>query len=152
MGRTDRVERVLAAEPNRVFQAFTEPAELLAWLPPTGMSGRFENVDIRSGGGYRLVLTYDRPGSGKTTNDSDVIDARIVEVVPGKRLVQAVEFESDDPAFAGTMTMTWSVEPHAEGALVEIRADDVPNGISAADHEEGITDSLDHLAAHLRAY
>jgi uncharacterized protein YndB with AHSA1/START domain len=150
MGRTDRVERVLTAEPDRVFRAFTEPAELLAWLPPTGMTGRFEHADIRAGGGYRLVLTYDEPGSGKTTDDSDVVDARIVEIVPGKRLVQAVDFESDDPAFAGTMTMTWSVAPHAEGTLVEIRADDVPSGISADDHEEGISASLDNLATHLR--
>lgn len=149
MSRTDRVERVLAADPDRVFRAFTDPADLVAWLPPTGMTGRFEHADIRPGGSYRLVLTYDEPGQGKTTDDSDVVEARIVDLVPGERLVQAVDFDASDPGFAGTMTMTWTVVPHPDGALVEIRADDVPRGISVADHEAGITSSLDNLAAHL---
>lgn len=146
MTRTDRVERVLPATPERVFRALTDPDDLVVWLPPTGMSGRFEHADIRAGGSYRLVLTYDEAGPGKTTAESDIVDVRIVEVVPGERIVQAADFESDDPAFAGTMTMTWSVAPHPGGALVEIRADGVPSGISAEDHEAGITSSLDNLA------
>lgn len=34
----------------------------------------------------------------------------LVELVPGERVVQRVTFESDDPAFACAMTMTWSLE------------------------------------------
>jgi len=149
MGRTDHVERVISAPAARVFRAFTDPDDLVAWLPPTGMSGRFEHADIRPGGSYRMVLTYDEAGHGKSSDDTDIVDVRILDVAPGERLVQAVDFVSDDPAFAGTMTMTWSVAPHPEGALVAIRADDVPTGISAADHEAGISASLDNLAAHL---
>jgi uncharacterized protein YndB with AHSA1/START domain len=148
MGRTDRVDRVIPAPPELVFRAFTDPDALVDWLPPTGMTGRFEHADIRPGGSYRLVLSYDEPGSGKSTDDSDIVDVRILDVVPGERLVQAADFESDDPAFAGTMTMTWSVAAHPEGSLVEIRADDVPSGISAEDHEEGIGASLDNLARY----
>ena len=49
--------------------------------------------------------------------------------------MQAVDFDSDDPAFAGTMTMTWSVRPQGDGrTLVEIVVEDVPAGIGAADH------------------
>jgi len=152
MGRTDRVERVIPAPPDRVFRAFVDPDDLLVWLPPTGMTGRFEHAHIRPGGSYRLVLTYDDGTGGKTTDDSDVVETRIVDVVPGERLVQAVDFASDDPAFAGTMTMTWSVEAHAAGSRVTILAEDVPSGISAEDHEEGITASLDNLERHLARY
>lgn len=63
--------------------------------------------------------------------------------------MQAVDFVSDDPTMAGTMTMTWSVAPEEGGTLVELRADDVPSGISAEDHAEGMTSSLANLAAHL---
>jgi hypothetical protein len=63
--------------------------------------------------------------------------------------VQEVDFESDDPAYAGTMTMTWTLTPAADGTLVEIRADDVPAGISQADHAAGMASSLDHLAGYL---
>jgi uncharacterized protein YndB with AHSA1/START domain len=134
-----------------VYEALTDPEALLAWLPPTGMSGRFERFDLRPGGGYRLVLTYEDGAAapGKATADTDVVDVRFVEVVPGVRLVQAVDFVSDDPAFAGTMTMTWEVTPADGGSRVDIRADDVPTGISAEDHAAGLASSLDNLAAHL---
>src|SRR5215218_5985087 len=123
MARTDTASRVIAAPLDRVFAALIDPEALTAWLPPDGMSGRFEQFDARPGGSYRLVLTYADASSarGKATADSDIVEARFVDVVPGMRVVQAVDFVSDDPTHAGTMTMTWEVT-----ALVDIRADDVP--------------------------
>jgi hypothetical protein len=43
-------------------------------------------------------------GSGKTTHDSDIVEARFVEILPHERIVQAVDFVSDEPAFAGKLT------------------------------------------------
>jgi hypothetical protein len=63
--------------------------------------------------------------------------------------VQAVDFVSDDLVYAGTMTMTWEVTAVDAGARVEIRADDVPDGISAEDHAAGLASSLANLAAYL---
>ena len=148
VGRTDAASRVIEAPAARIYAAFTDPAALAAWLPPTGMTGTFEHFDATPGGGYRMRLTYDGDGdaAGKSTSDSDVVEARFVELVPDVRLVQAVEFVSDDPAFAGTMTMTWSLEPVDGGTLVTIRADDVPPGISAEDHAAGMAASLENLA------
>ena len=151
-GRTDRGSRVVLAPPERVFEALTDPEALVAWLPPAGMRGRFEHADLRPGGSYRLVLTYDDPddaSAAKAPDGTDVVEARILEVDPGRRIVQAIDFESDDPAFAGTMTMTWSVAPAAGGTRVAILADDVPVGISAEDHAVGIHSSLVNLATHL---
>ncbi len=115
------------------------------------MSGRFEWFDLRPGGGYRLVLTYADAESahGKATIDTDIVDARFVEIVTGERVVQQVEFESGDPDFAGTMAMTWSMTAANGGTLVEIRADDVPRGISAGDHAAGLASSLANLAEYL---
>ena len=42
------------------------------------------------------------------------------------RVVQAVEFVSDDPTYAGTMTMTWEVTAVEEGTRVDIIADNFP--------------------------
>lgn len=115
------------------------------------MSARFERFDARPGGSYRLVLTYMDAGSssGKATANSDVVEARFVELVPGARVVQAIDFESDDPLFAGTMTMTWKLHSVDQGTLVEITARDVPGGISAEDHAVGMASSLANLAKHL---
>lgn len=151
MTRTDRASRLIEASTDRVFAALVDPDALAAWLPPGGMSGRFDRFDARPGGGYRLVLTYAdaSAGAGKATAGSDVVEARFLDIVPGVRVVQAVDFVSDDPAFAGTMTMTWEVGAVDGGARVEIRAEDVPAGISADDHATGLAASLANLAEYV---
>ncbi len=150
MTRTDRASRLIHAPVDRVFAALVDADALATWLPPGGMSGRFDWFDARPGGGYRLCLTYSdtSAAAGKTTAESDVVEARFVDIVPGVRVVQAVDFVSDDPAFAGTMTVTWTVVA-ADGAThIEIRADDVPSRISAHDHAVGLASSLANLAAY----
>jgi len=148
MARTDSASRVVNADVARVFAALLDPAQLLEWLPPEGMTGRFEQFDARPGGSYRLVLTYlDGANTGKATADSDIVHATFIEIEPDARVVQAVDFLSDDSSFAGTMTMTWAVSAHPDGAQVTIRAEDVPAGISAEDHVVGMSSSLAQLAA-----
>src|SRR6266498_2817783 len=144
MPRTDRASRVVAAPPGRVWAALVDPEALMSWLPPGGMTGRFERFDARPGGSYRMVLTYsDTSGApGKATADSDIVEARFVDIVPAKRVVQAVDFVSDDPAYAGTMIMTWEVTAADGGTRVEITADNVPDGVSPEDHAAGLTSSL----------
>jgi uncharacterized protein YndB with AHSA1/START domain len=151
MSRTDRASRIVAAPLQRAFAALVDPAALSVWLPPNGMSGSFERFDARPGGSYRLVLTYAdaATAAGKATNDTDIVEARFIEIVPDVRVVQVIDFVSDDPAYAGTMTMTWEVEAAEAGTRVEIRADNVPSGISAEDHAAGLASSLANLAAFL---
>jgi len=151
MARTDRASRVIAAPLDRVYAALVDPEALTAWLPPDGMSGRFERFDANPGGSYRLVLTYADASTarGKTTADSDIVEAEFVDIVPNARVIQAVNFVSDDPAQAGTMTMTWEVTAVEHGTRVEFRAENVPAGISAADHAAGLSSSLANLAEHL---
>ena len=153
MPRRDSASRVVAASQAQVYAALVDRDALEAWLPPEGMTGRFERFDPRPGGSYRLVLTYaDAAGApGKATADSDVVDSRFVELVPGRRVVQEVDFVSDDPTFAGTMTMTWQVTAVDGGTRVDIIAEHVPEGISAEDHAVGLASSLANLAAFVEA-
>jgi uncharacterized protein YndB with AHSA1/START domain len=153
VSRTDSASLVIPAEAGEIFAAMIEQDALERWLPPTGMTGHFEHFDPRPGGSYRLVLSYGTAsgGSGKTTADSDIVNVRFLDVEPQRRIVQAVDFDSDDPAFIGTMTMTWELQAAADGTRVEIRADNVPPGISAEDHASGLTTSLDNLAAYIAA-
>jgi uncharacterized protein YndB with AHSA1/START domain len=153
VARTDSASRVISADLEQVFAALTDADALAQWLPPHGMSGRFERFDARPGGSYRLVLTYeDGPsGSGKASPDSDIVEARFVEIVPNVRVVQTVDFVSDDAAFAGTMTMTWELSPGGNGTRITIRADDVPSGITPQDHAAGMQSSLANLAAYVEA-
>ena len=151
MTRTDAASREIGAPPDRVYEALVDPDALTVWLPPDGMSGRFERYDARPGGSYRLVLTYTDGSTtrGKSTADSDIVEVRFVELLPGVRLVQTADFLSEDSANRGTMTLRWELTEVEAGTRVDIRADDVPDGISAEDHAAGLASSLAHLAGYL---
>jgi uncharacterized protein YndB with AHSA1/START domain len=153
MARTDTASRVIAAPPGRVYAALVDPEALAAWLPPAGMTGTFERFDARPGGSYRLVLMYaDASASrGKATADSDIVESQFIDLVPGVRVVQAVEFVSSDPEFAGTMTMRWELTGVDGGTRVDVIADDVPDGIDADDHAAGLASSLTNLTKYLEA-
>lgn len=60
-----------------------------------------------------------------------------------------MDFESDDPSFAGTMTMTWEATVVGGRTKVDFTADDVPEGISAEDHVAGLGSSLANLSAYV---
>jgi uncharacterized protein YndB with AHSA1/START domain len=142
---------VLAAPHERVYAALVDPVALAAFLPPGDMTGEIERFDLRPGGSYRMVLTHPpTSGSrGKSTPDTDIIEARFIDLVPGVRVICSVDFVSDDPDYAGTMTMTWEVTPVDGGTRVDITAENVPDGISSDDHAAGMTSSLDQLAEYL---
>ena len=152
MSRTDSASRDIDAPVTRVFEALVDRGALETWLPPAGMTATFERFDATTGGSSRMVLTYADPtdSRGKSSADSDIVETRYVDVVPNDRVVQAVAFVSDDPAFTGTMTMTWTVQQVNDGGTrVEITADNVPDGISAEDHAAGLNSSLENLARYV---
>lgn len=154
MPRTDTASRIIPEPSERVYAALVDPDALAEWLPPEGMHGNIENYDLRPGGGYRMTLTYlDADAAyGKTTANTDVSEARFLAIGPGHRVVLAVNFVTDDPDFEGIMTATWEVEPvdgDEDATRVTIRIEDVPVGISAADHAVGLASSLANLAHYL---
>lgn len=136
-----------SAAPAVVFAALVDPAALVVWLPPDGMTGTLTDFVSGPGGRFRMVLTYRDTAAAdpKSGPDADVVEVRVTEVVPDTRLVWQVDFDSDEPRFAGTMTMTWTTEVDGDGTRVTVTAADVPAGIDAADHQEGLRSSLKHL-------
>jgi len=111
------------------------------------MTGRVLVYDFRVGGRYRIELTHESStAAGKTTQHSD----RYLALEPGRRIVQSVELESTDAAFAGEMRMTWTFAPTASGTLVTVAAENPPPGIRQADHDTGLRESLANLARFVR--
>lgn len=152
MPRRDAGSRWVAAPAGSVYAALTDPAILVRWVPPAGMTARIEHFDPRPGGRYRMVLTYaDASVPGKSGDASDVVEARFVDVVPGRRVAYEADFVSDDPAYAGTMTMAWDLTPQEGGTRVDVTADGVPDGVPEEDHRAGIASTLANLAALLES-
>jgi uncharacterized protein YndB with AHSA1/START domain len=147
--RIDSASKVIGASPRAVYQAFTDPKAVVSWLPPKGMKARIEAYDPREGETYRIVLVYEQTEHstpGKTSKHEDVVRGRFLELIPNERIVQSVEFESEDPAFAGEMKMTWTLIAAPGGTEVSIRCENVPEGIRPEDHEAGFRSTLENLA------
>jgi uncharacterized protein YndB with AHSA1/START domain len=154
--RSTQVSQVIKAPREEVYQAFLEPDAVAAWLPPDGMSGRVHVLEPREGGKFRMSLTYlDRLGSpgppdappGKTSDDTDTFEGRFIELLHNQKIVWAVEFESDQPHFAGEMRITWRLDDAYGGTKVTTRCEDIPEGIRLEDNETGSRSSLQKLAA-----
>ncbi|BAV67025.1 SRPBCC domain-containing protein [Sphingobium cloacae] len=146
--RTDRASRFIRATPKRVYQALTDPGQFAHWIAPEGARATIDRFEPEPDGALQITLTFDpRSGSAKTTANTDVVKGRFLTLDRGRCVKQAFEFESTDPAFAGTMTMTWRLALALGGTTVEVTAEDVPPGISAADHHAGMASSLANLAA-----
>lgn len=149
MTRTDEATATIGASSVRVYKALADPAALERWLPPDGMTGRVESYDLREGGTSRIVLSYGGDEAGKAGDGTDVVEGTFVEITPGVRIVQDFDFVSDDPAFAGTMRMTWEVAARGAASDVVFRAENVPSGISEEDHRAGLQASLRNLAEYV---
>ena len=145
-----RTSRLIDAPPDALYAAFMDPAVLVTWLPPAEMTGQIHAFDGRVGGGYRMSLFYppgDEPTRrGKTTDREDRVNVRFVELVPPRRIVEAVTFDTADPALQGEMTITVTFEERAGGTEVTFLCTHLPRGLRAEDNEAGAGLSLEQLA------
>ena len=144
-----RTSAVIKAPREALYRAFTDPAALAVWLSPGEMTGRVHKFDARVGGGYRMSLFYpasEQPSHGKTAEREDRFTARFVELTPPTSIVQAISFDSVDPAFAGEMIMAVTFEERDGGTEVTIAFERIPPGIRPEDNDAGTRSSLEKLA------
>jgi uncharacterized protein YndB with AHSA1/START domain len=148
-GASTRTARVIKARPEQLYDAFTDPATLVEWLPPGEMTGQIHAFDARVGGGYRMSLFYppgERSFRGKTSESEDMVDVRFVELTPPRRIVEAVTFVTTDPALSGEMTIIVTFEEVASGTELTFLCENLPPGLRPQDNEAGTQLSLEQLA------
>jgi uncharacterized protein YndB with AHSA1/START domain len=152
--RTDTASIVIMADPEKIYQAFLDPTAVAAWRPPKGMVCEIYEFNPHEGGTYHMAFKFKdtyHAVRGKTSEHADEFKGCFVELVPNKRIVEVVTFESDDPAFAGDMTITTNLVPVHGGTKVTFICDNVPSGIKRNDHDRGMTSTLSNLAEYAEA-
>ena len=150
MGASTRVSMFVSAPRHAVYTACLDPDRLVRWRVPDGMVGKMHVFQPLVGGRVRMSLTYRgaaHANAGKTSDDTDTYNGTFLELIPDELIVEAVDFESDDPAFAGQMRITTRFVDAGEGTEVTLVCDNIPSGIDPADNEEGTRQSLQKLAA-----
>lgn len=135
-----------------MYKAFADPAALEVWQAPDTMRAKVHTFDFRIGGGYEMSLFYPESQTGvqgKTAGKEDRFTARFVDLVPDRKILQAVRFQSDDPLFSGDMTIEITFEPTDGGTLVSYVFKDLPAGIKVEDNWNGTRSTLEKLAAYV---
>src|SRR4030081_3537191 len=130
-----RITRRVTAPRASVYRALLDARAIATWRVPTGMSSHVHAFDAREGGSFRISLTYDAPtGTGKTTASTDTYHGRFVKLVTNELVVEAVEFETEDPAMRGEMTITIALSDADGGTEILAVHDGLPPGVPAADN------------------
>jgi uncharacterized protein YndB with AHSA1/START domain len=145
---TTRLTRHITAPRSDVYRALLDPVAVVHWKVPPGMTSEVHEWDAREGGRLRVSLTYSGDGVGKTTAHTDTYTGYFAELVPDRKVVEVDEFETDDPALRGPMTITVTLADAVDGGteLVAVH-EGLPSGVREEDNELGWTESLTRLAA-----
>ncbi len=131
-----------------VYRALLDARAIAKWKVPDGMTCHVHAFDAREGGSFRISLTYDAPsGTGKTTAHTDTYHGRFVKLVPNEQVVEVDEFETENPALRGKMTITFTLADTDGGTNLMAVHDGLPRGVSPADNETGWRMALAKLAA-----
>ena len=74
-----------------------------------------------------------------------------MKLVPNEQVVEVDEFETEDPALRGEMTITIALADSEDGTDLIAMHDGLPIGVSTADNETGWQMALAKLAALVEA-
>ncbi|ELS58445.1 SRPBCC domain-containing protein [Streptomyces viridochromogenes] len=147
-----RVSLHVNASRAAVYRALLDADAIARWRVPDGMTGHVHEFDGREGGAFRVSLTHDRPtGTGKSGAHTDTYHGRFVRLVPDEQVVEEVEFETDDPALRGTMTMTTTLTDADGGTDVLVVHEGIPDAVPERDNETGTRMALANLARLVEA-
>lgn len=143
-----RVTRHLNAPRERVYRALLDPEAVARWKVPSGMTCEVHEFEGHEGGAFRISLTYrGATRAGKTSAHTDTYHGRFLKLVPNELVVEADEFETEDPAMRGEMTITVTLAEADAGTDLVALHEGLPSGVSTADNEAGWSESLARLAA-----
>src|SRR3954468_23572279 len=151
---TTRATRHFAAPRSAVYRALLDPDAVARWKVPTGMTSEVHEWDAREGGRLRVSLTYVSPDrTGKSAAHTDTYRGRFAELVPDERFVEFDEFDTDDPALRGPMTITITLTDAADGGtdLAAVH-EGLPDSVAPEDNQLGWSESLTRLAALVESH
>ena len=125
-----QITRVLAAPPERVWEAFTRPETLAAWFWPARLKPTV-SAEVRVGGAYRIE------GTGMA------VSGVYLEIEPLRRLVFSWRWDSDETE----SLVTLEFEASGGKTVLALRHDRLAGDADRDNHAQGWNDCLDRLSS-----
>lgn len=138
MPGTVRLHRVLAAKPEKVYRAFTDPDAMTQWIPPEGFVCKVHHMEPKIGGTFRMTFTNFSTGNGHSFG-GEYLDLR-----EGEYLRYTDRF--DDPNLPGTLIVEVKLRAVSCGTEIEIEQSGIPDVIPVEHCILGWQQSLNNLA------
>ncbi|RFS20473.1 ATPase [Chitinophaga silvatica] len=143
--------RIIKATPEQLYHAFTDPLILERFLAPGDMIAQIHSFNLRVGGGYSMSLFYpatDQKSQGKSGAKEDRFTSKFIELQPFHKITTATQFDTEEEAFKGEMTMTVLFTPVDEKhTKISISFNNIPDGIRIEDNEKGTELTLNKLTS-----
>ncbi len=136
------IVRFIKATPARVYEAWTDPAQLSEWFGPENVRTRNISADVRVGGKYRWDLI--------TQEGEDwAAFGEYRELVPGKKIAFTWQWDDDEAWENRTSVVTVELSESDGGTELRLRHEQLPSEESCDRHSEGWNNLLDRLEQFL---
>jgi len=132
------IVRFIKAPTDRVYDAWTDPAQLREWFGPENVRTRNIEADVRVGGEYRWDLT---------NSEGEEMSAfgEYKELIPGKKIVFTWQWDDDEAWENRTSVVTIELAKRRDGTELRLRHERLPSEESRDRHNEGWNSLLDRL-------
>lgn len=136
-GTSLQISRVVKATPERVFRAWTDPADMKRWACPEGGTVVQAEVDLAVGGRYTIHMRTEDGNEHKAIGVYQEID-------PPRRLVYTWDWDEKEMRMGDTRV---TVEFNDLGGSTEVvlTHDRFPNAEAKENHEMGWTSCFNRL-------
>ena len=131
------VTREISAEPEVLFDAWTDPQKLTQWWGPAGVTCPAASVDLCVGGAYSIT---NRLPDGRQI----IISGEYLAVERSRLLAFTWRLDSDHDD-DGTQTVNVRFVPIEQGTRVVVVHHRIPNEVVRQDHDAGWQGTLDGL-------
>lgn len=137
MSNSVTLHRVIKANPEKLYRAFTDANALTAWLPPYGFLGVVHNIDVREGGSYKMSFINFSTGNGHS------FGGEYLELRPNEFIKHTDKF--DDPNLPGEMITSVWFKKVLCGTELKVIQENIPGVIPAEMCYLGWQESLEKL-------
>src|SRR5438045_6428284 len=132
------IKRLIKAPRDRVYAAWTDPAQLIQWFGPEKVQTRDLIAETRVGGKFRWDLT-------NSEGEKMTCRGEYRELQPGKKIVFTWQWQDDEDWENHTSIVTVELDDAEGGTELRLIHEKLPSEESRDRHNEGWNSVLDKL-------